>query len=138
MPYETKWLIEGEIIYSRFWGISTEDELRQALTQVAEMRDNSSRDTVHTITDTSKVTQVLPFQDSLRVVKEFDSNQDDSWEIVVGKMNSIMKLSLSISRSVLKTKVINLQTIDEAIEHLKKEDPDLTWEKMNDNILMLD
>ncbi|MEO1254919.1 MAG: hypothetical protein AAFY41_08545, partial [Bacteroidota bacterium] len=64
-----------------------------------------------------------------------ESVQNDGWEIVVGRLAKLMQLSLSISRSILRSKSINFETMEEALDHLKKEDPTLQWNKLNQELI---
>ena len=93
------------------------------------MRASSTRTNVHMINDISGLKREVPMQDSIRVVKDFDAQSNAGWDIVVGKLDLIKKLSIRVSRSILHTKSINFETMNEAIAHLKKEDPDLSWDK---------
>ncbi|GAB5493070.1 MAG: hypothetical protein Phog2KO_32850 [Phototrophicaceae bacterium] len=135
MPYEVNWIIKDEIIYIKFWGNGSSEELREALTTVTKMRKDSPRNLVHIITDIKKVARAVPFQDSVKIMREFQSPSDDGWEIVVGNLNKIMELSLKISRSLLSTKSINFKSIDDAFSHLKKEDSSLSWDKLNQELV---
>ncbi|MEM9950492.1 MAG: hypothetical protein AAF846_02735 [Chloroflexota bacterium] len=135
MPYQVSWLIENQIIYSRFWGASDAEQLRSALTEITAMRHASDRDYTHTITDSTGVTVVLPFQDSIKVIREFEATKDDGWEIVVGTMNPVMKMSITISRSLLRMRAINFRTMSEALAHLKDNDATLYWHKLDRSLL---
>ena len=135
MGYNVKWLIENEIVYVKFWGNGDANELRLALTDITTLRRSSPRDSVHIITNVQDVTIPVRFQDSMKVMKEFERGSGDSWEIVVGKIDRLLRLSLSISRSIVQTKSINFHTLDEALNHLKKEDKLLSWEKLNQTVL---
>ncbi|MEM9950491.1 MAG: hypothetical protein AAF846_02730 [Chloroflexota bacterium] len=135
MPYEVNWLIENQIVHVRFWGESTTEQFRSALTKITAMQHASDRDYVHTITDSTAVTMVLPFQESIKVLREFEATKNDGWEIVVGPMTSIMRISLSISRSLLRMKAINFRTTSEALAHLKEQDASLNWYKLDRSLL---
>ncbi|MGB7341631.1 MAG: hypothetical protein WBC91_22230 [Phototrophicaceae bacterium] len=135
MGFEINWLIKDEIIYARFWGKGDADELHAALTEIARMRDESFRDVVHTITNTKQVEVVVPFQESMKIVREFQTANYDGWEIVVGNLNKVIQLSLKIARSLLRTKSINFKTMQEALDHLRKEDPTINWENLNQSLV---
>lgn len=135
MAYNVDWLIKNKIIYAQFWGDGSSDELREALTVMTTMRRESSEEKIHTITNTTQLTIVAPFQETIKVMREFSAIDNTGWEIVVGNLNTIVSMSLKISRSLLRTKSINFKTMEEALDHLKKEDPTINWDSLDQTII---
>lgn len=138
MSYKVDWLIEDEIILSIPRGATTVEDLRAMLGEVAEFLSQSSNDSIHTITDIRSVTHPLKMQESMKIVREFrDSVTTDGWSITVGKLNIMTKMGIAVSRSLLKNNATSFDTTDEALAHLRQEDSNLSWDKLNTELLEL-
>ena len=46
MPYSLNWLIENEVIYTHYSGLSTAEELRECLTKMLDLIESSPRSLV--------------------------------------------------------------------------------------------
>lgn len=136
MAYKVEWLIKDEVILSIPLGATTIEDLRGMLGDVAELLSQSSNDSIHTISDIRSVTHPLKMQDSMKVVRELrDSVTTNGWSITVGKLNIMTKMGIAVSRSLLKNKATSFDTMDEALAHLRQEDSDLSWDKLNTELL---
>lgn len=136
MSYKVDWLIENEVLIYIFWGETTVEDLRAALTEVATLISQSPRESIHTVSDIRNVTYALKMQDTMKVVREFrDTATMGGWSITVGELDIIMKMGIAVARSLLKNKTISFDTMDEALTHLKQEDSTLSWDKANTDLL---
>ncbi len=136
MPHRVDWLIEDEVLLYIFWGEMTTDDLRSALTEVTQYIAESPQHSIHTISDIRSVTIALKMQDSMKVVREFrEDAKTGGWSITVGKLDIVTKMGIAVSRSLLKNKSTSFDTMDEALNHLKQEDSNLSWDKANMDLL---
>lgn len=135
MKHNIQWLIENEVIILFFEGELQPDDLRSALTELTNFIDQSSGGKLHVITDMRQVTRPLTMQDSMKVAREFPVHERIAWQITVGKIDIVTKMSIAVVRSVLQTKVISFNTMDEAVAHLKEKVEALSWNSAEMNLL---
>ncbi len=136
MPYQVDWLIENEVLLNIFWGEMTVEDLRGTFIDTEAYISQSSYEGIHAISDIRMVTHPLKMQETMRVVREFkDSTKTGGWTITVGKLNIISKMGIAVSRSLMKNKSTSFDTMDEALNHLKQEDSNLSWDKANMDLL---
>ncbi len=135
MPYQVKWFIENEVVLLIYTGDQSVEDLRGSLLEAGVLVKGSPRETVHTISDITKVTYSLKMQDSMRVIREIPSSQKDGWQVTVGKLDVVTKMGLAVSKSILRSKITSVDTMDEAIAHLKEVDTELRWHKARMNLL---
>lgn len=136
MPYQIDWLIENEVMLYIFWGEITSDDLRSALIEASEIRKKIANDHIHSISDTRAVTYNLKIQDTMKVVRELgDIAKTSGWSVTVGKLDFVAKMGIATSRTFLKNKVMSFDTMDEALSRLKQEENNLSWDKLNTEVL---
>lgn len=135
MAHDINWFIENELIYIRYHGFITSTELEYALTAQAALVQQSPRKQVHIISDLRLASYHPNIRYTLRAFREFDGTIPAGWEIMIGKLDKITALSMSLSRSFLRQKTIAFHTLDEAITHLKREDKQLNWDYINATVL---
>lgn len=135
MKHKIQWLIENEIVLLIFEGELQPDDLRNALTDMTDVINQSPGGALHVITDMRQITRPISMQDSMRVAREFPVHERIDWQITVGKIDIVTKMSIAVARSVLRTKVISFDTMDEAVTHLKEKVETLNWDNARMNLL---
>ena len=135
MPYSIDWYIEEEIIYTRYFGVVTADELRQSLLDGRSLIENSPRPHVHTLTDVGDVTQPVSPTESLRVIREVGSHERSGWNIILREQSILIKMGVAFGTSVLKSRNKAFDTLEEADAFLKEYDPTLNWERADRSIV---
>jgi hypothetical protein len=134
MPYTIDWLIENEIIYTRYSGVTTAEELRECLFKLKDLIESSSRFHVHIISDVSSITVAVPLKDSMRIVREVGPHPRSGWSITLGEKAFIVKMGAALAASIFRMRIKTFDTLDQAIEHLKLVDEMLTWEKLDTSV----
>ncbi len=129
MPYSVNWYIENEIIYSRYSGVITAEELANCLTTVKTLMENSPRHLVHAITDVGDVTVAVPLKDSIRVVRQVGSSKKPGWTVTIREKSLLVKMSAGLGASIFKNRFRAFDTLDQALAHLKTVDEELNWDK---------
>ncbi len=135
MPVSVNWLIENEIALAHYHGKLTIDEFTTSLITMKQMVESSPRHLVHLISDVGDATESLPISESLKVVRQLGPHPRTGWTLTLRETSTLIKLSSSLARSLLKTRTRTFNTLDEAIEHLKKFDPNINWEQMDKSVL---
>jgi len=135
MPYTVNWYIENEIIYSRYSGVITAEELANCLTTVKTLMENSPRNLVHAITDVGDVTQPVALKDSIRVVRQVGSSKHSGWTLTIREKSILVKMSAGMGASIFKTRFRAFDTLDQALAHLKAIDEDLSWDKVDTSVV---
>jgi hypothetical protein len=135
MPQTIDWYIENEIIYVRYSGVVTPDDMRTSLQSSNDMIVRSPRHVVHAITDVGDVTKPLNPKDSLEIIREITPHERAGWTVVLREKSVLIKVGLMFSTSVLKTHTKACDTMADTIAFFKEIDPDLTWDKANSSII---
>jgi hypothetical protein len=135
MPYSVDWYIQDEIIYSRYFGALTPDELRECLILTREFIESSPRESVHTINDVSDVTESVALLDSLPIIREVGSHARVGWSFTLGEKSPLVKMGAAMGASVFKIRYKAFDTLDQVIEHLKFFDQNISWEKADEAVI---
>jgi hypothetical protein len=135
MPYSIDWCIENEIVYLKYYGVVTVDELRTSMLETKAMIMGSSRSLVHIITCVQEVTEAVQPLDSLRVSREVGQASNTGWAIQVGVKSPLVKMGIGIGTSVFKMRTHALDSFAEAEDFLKEVDPTLSWDKANTTLI---
>jgi hypothetical protein len=125
------WIIENEIILMRYHDIITVDELVKSLTTVKGMIDASPRSLVHMITDVGDITQGVPLTESVRIVRSVGSHPRSGWSITLREKSVVLRMGIALGRSMFKLRARTFDTLDEALDHLKRFDEQLHWDNLN-------
>lgn len=134
MAYSNQWYLPGQILYNRFWGEPTVDELRAALLEQRQMFAASGRPLIHVISDSSAVTRPVPTNESVQVVRELGPSPQSGWTLIVGEKNAVVRLTVSVTRHVLNLRVRYCDTIPQAIAFLKDMDESIDWSLADEGV----
>jgi hypothetical protein len=135
VPYDIGWYIENEIIYIRYSGVTTPDELRESLVMVQDMIEGSHRSLVHVIGDVGEVTQAVPTKDTLGIVRQVGSHDRSGWNIILREQSVLVKMSAALGMSIFKTRNRMFDTLEEAEAFLKEMDTTLNWDRVDRSII---
>lgn len=136
MPYKVDWLIKDEVVLLTFWGVQEIEDLRESLLESRRLKIDSPLEIVHSVADIRKLTHSVKMQDSMRVARELgEDKKSQGWAITVGKIDIMTKMGIAVTRSVLGRTTISFETMDEAFEFLKEKDENLSWDKINVELL---
>jgi len=135
MPYSLNWLIENEVIYTHYSGLSTAEELRECLTKMLDLIESSPRPLVHMISDVGDITEGVPLKNSIPIVREVGSHPRAGWSITVREKSILLKMGAAMGASIFRLRYRSFATLDQAIAHLKFVDDMLSWDKINQSVL---
>jgi hypothetical protein len=135
MPFTINWLIENEIVLSRYYGVVTADELYVCLTTAKAMIESSPRALVHILTDVGDITQGIPLGESIRIVRSLGAHPRAGWTITLREKSVVLRMGIALGRSLLKARARTFDTYDQAVAHLKQFDPLLNWSSLNQRVV---
>jgi hypothetical protein len=135
MSYSLNWLIENEIIYACYSGVTTAEELRECLTKMTDLIESSPRPLVHMISDVGDIVEAVPLKDSIRIVREVGSPPRAGWSISVREKSTLVKMGAAMGASIFRMRYRAFDTLEQAIEHLKSVDGTLNWGKLDQSIV---
>lgn len=130
MPYTVNWYIKDEIIYVRYSGAVTADELHQSLIAANKLIDVSPRDFVHAINDVGDVTEPVSIKDSMRIVREVGNHPRTGWTLTIRTQSNLLKMGSGLGASIFKLRYRAFDTLDQALHHLKQFDQRISWDKV--------
>lgn len=131
MPYSVSWYIENEIIFVRYYGTNTVDELREALLTTKALIESSPRQLVHVINDIGDIEEGVSLKDSLPIVREVGGHPRAGWSITLREKSALMKMGAALGASVFKMRYRAFGTLEEVMAHLKSMDQTINWDKVN-------
>lgn len=135
MPYSLKWYIENEVIFTRFTGIVSTDELRECLIKGKSMIESSPRALIHVISDIGDVSQTVPLKDASKIIRDVGYPPTLGWIITIRDKSPQLKMGAAINSAIHKVQTRSFATMNEAINHLKLIDESLSWDKADTSIL---
>ncbi|MCA9908540.1 MAG: hypothetical protein KC519_07820 [Anaerolineae bacterium] len=127
MTVQIDWLVPNTVILIRHSGAMTEEEIVKNSDDTIAMINSSDAKIIHVIIDSTAVTTSPPLPAAVRVAKAAPKHEREGWIITVGGQNPVVKFVMSVSRSLLKVRTQNYETLMEAIAFLKTMDETLDW-----------
>ena len=128
------WYIKDEIIYVRYSGVITVDELRDCLTKMRAFIESSPRGLVHFIMDVGDIVEPVGLSDTLKLVRELGSHPRLGWSLSLREKSVLVKMGISFGSSIFKTRFRTFDTLDQAVAHLKLFDEGLSWDKVDNSV----
>jgi hypothetical protein len=122
MPVEVSWLIPQRVIYERFSGEVTLDDIRRNSELVAPMMAEGIP-LIHTIIDVAAVTS-HPGLNEIRNSTPMDTYDNEGWRILVGA-NAVARFVGSIILQLMKRRFRAYPTLEEALQFLENQDDSL-------------
>ena len=127
MPYSLDWYIPSQILFNRYYGVMTEEDLRKSMVQIEASMKASTMPFVHVIIHVADITENLPLPTILKVMKDFPT-QRGGWVLNVGTQSRITKMLISLGSQVANTRSRAVDTLDEAFQFLRDVDNTIQWE----------
>jgi len=136
MAVKTRWYIQDAVIYVKFWGETTVDDMRQFIQDAYELSDLSDRSLVHVIADSSRVTKGVNIKDVMKTLSNVKPHPKAGWNITIGEKDKLIRFTTDVARQLLRVRTRSFNTIDEAVTFLKDIDPSIDWDKANKMVLV--
>lgn len=127
MPYSVNWLIENEIVYVRYSGVMSIEDLRNCLLESMTYMENSPRELVHSINDVGDVDEAV----SMKVIREVGTHPRAGWSFTIREKSKMVKMASGLGASVFKMRYRSYDMLDEALQHLKSFDSAISWDKLD-------
>lgn len=135
MPYSVNWLIENEIIFVRYSGVMTTEDLRACLLESQRYVESSPRALVHVINDVGDVVEQVSMKDSMTVIREVGNHPRAGWAFSIREKSKMIKMSSGLGASVFKIRYRAFDTLDEALEYLKGFDSAISWDQLDRSVM---
>jgi hypothetical protein len=130
MPYSATWFIKNEIIYTRYWGAVTAEDLHNCLLETKLFMDSSPRSIIHVISDVGDITEPVAIKDTMRIVRELGPHPRAGWTLNIREKSTLVKMGSALGSSIFKLRFRAFSTLDQAITHLKFFDSAIHWDKI--------
>ncbi|MBE0690607.1 MAG: hypothetical protein IH587_10855 [Anaerolineae bacterium] len=135
MPVTTNWYVPNAVIYTRFSGEPTEDDIVSNSHAINVMVAESDRPRVHVLTDFTAVTTATPLAVILRASKFTRPHERIGWVITIGEQDPVIKLMAKIARQLVHLKTRGVDTVEDAIDILKSLDDTIDWSQARGEVL---
>jgi hypothetical protein len=122
MPIEVSWLIPQRVVYERFSGEITLDDIRQNSELVGPLMAEGIP-LIHTIIDVTEVTS-HPGLNEIRNSTPMETYDNEGWRILVGG-NAIARFIGSVILQLMQRRFRAYPTMEEAIQFLAEIDDSL-------------
>ena len=130
MPFSATWYIKDEIIYTRYWGVVSTEDLRNCLLETQALMEQSPRSIIHVISDVGDVTEPVPMKDTMQIVREIGPHPRAGWTVNIREKSNLIKMGAALGSSIFKLRFRAFSTLDQAIAHLKFFDSAISWDKV--------
>jgi hypothetical protein len=122
MPIYSTWVVEGHLVYWKSWGALTEDDIAPYDAESLALLEHTAT-MLHTIADHTQLQQ-LP---ALKGLTTLSAARDPrlGWYLVVGSMNPIIRMMVSIAVQVSKIRLRFFDTFESALEFIREQDSTL-------------
>ncbi len=123
MPYEIKWYQEKRVIYDRLYG---DHDFQSAVEGSDAASDllSQGETPVHMIVDMRELKTFPTNMTKVHSMTAFMKSPALGWVVVVGG-TSLTSFLVNVMSQIVKFRVANRHTVEEAIEFLNKQDPTL-------------
>ncbi len=135
MPIQSNWYVPKAVVFSRFSGAPTEDEIIQNGYNIIDLIETCDTPLIHIIVDTTAVTASPPLPATIRAAKSSPKHERAGWLVTIGEQNPIIKFASSVSRQLLQVRTQNFDTLEEAIAFLKSVDETIDWSQARAELL---
>lgn len=125
MPTETKWLIEGKVIFQRMWGDITIEDIEEMSKISKQLIESSDRHLVHTITDNSEVKSSPPSNKVRNASKEALQHPRFGWFVIYGQNDRLQRFFFQLATSIFNLRTRWFNTREESLNFLAKVDSQL-------------
>ncbi|MCA0458081.1 MAG: hypothetical protein LCI00_29210 [Chloroflexi bacterium] len=130
MPYQLDWYIENEILYSRYFGTVTPDDMQACLQKAMEMIESSPREIVHSINDVGDVLEAVSMKDSMTILRKVGTHPRAGWSFSIREKSRLIKMTGAMGSSLFKLRYRAFETLEEALEYLKGFDQNISWDRI--------
>ena len=130
MSFSADWYIKDEIIYTRYWGVTTPEDLRNCVLQTKILMDESPRSIIHVICDVGDVVVPVPIKETMRIIREVGPHPRAGWTLNIREKSTLVKMGSALGSSIFKLRFRAFSTLDQAIAHLKFFDSAISWDKV--------
>lgn len=135
MAYIQRWLIPGQVIYTRIWGEISRKEITDQFMDF-EVLYRTFYPELHTITNINGITNHLMLKDDIYCHSQYlSSTQNIGWTIVVSDNHPLTKLIALIADEYIHLNIKLLRSDFDALNFLRKAPEHLRWDKLDDSIL---
>lgn len=120
MPIYSTWIVEGRLTYWKSWGALKAEDIAPYDAESFALLDATTAPLLHTIADHSQLEQ-LP---SLKDLASISAGRDPrvGWYLVVGSINPVIKMLVSIAVQIGNVRLRFFPTFDEALAFICGQD----------------
>ncbi|MEZ4671877.1 MAG: hypothetical protein R3E39_28570 [Anaerolineae bacterium] len=134
MPYTVEWYIEYELVFARYLGAMTPDELHECLLKMKAFMDSSPRSIIHAISDVGDVVEAVSLKESLPILRAVGRHPRAGWSVSIRERSLLVKMGSALGASLFNLRYRSFGTLDEAITLLKEMDESLNWDNVKPSV----
>lgn len=127
MKIDTKWLVNQHVVSVEGSGQLSEDDVRECISLLSSMLDESEKTLVHIVINVSQVESIpVNMQLLTDLSKPYLTHTRMGWLIMYGSQNKMIDYSSSIVSQIFKTRFRQVDTREDVISFLKYVDSSLS------------
>jgi len=132
MPIELSWYIENRVIHAHVYGEAGLEQLRQMIVDVQPYLEEGI-EPIHIILDDATANPPPVSIKQLKAVLDIGKQEVSKlgWVVGVGDVNVIAKVVIPMLAKIVKIKHVRVDTMEDALAILKRQDLSLTIEAEN-------
>jgi len=125
MPVQSRWLVEGQVIYTELVGDLTLEDIQAGSQGVIDLLEASNLDTVHLVGDQSKMGDIPVSLKLFNDAAEFMRHDKMGWFMMYPSENKFAKFIASMISSLTKVQHRQCVSLEECLTTLKRMDDTL-------------
>ena len=123
MPFEIRWCVENRVIYERVTGDVDFESTASAADQVSGLL-NAGVAPVHMVIEMTDLKSFPTNVSKIHTVTQFMRSPALGWVVVIGS-NPLATFFINVIRQIIKFPVVHQPSFDQALAHLREQDPTL-------------
>lgn len=138
MPVKMDWIIPGQVIYHRWWGVGTLDDMRYANQQSLDLyAQYPDRSLIHTVANAIGQERAEGGLTQIRQIYSALDHPQTGWNILIidkPLLRFMGNIALQIGRPKARLRFIN--GIDEWQPFLQERDGTIDWDALDESIIL--
>jgi len=130
MSYSIDWVIPKRVLYSRVWGIQTEDQIKQSDEDMTQFIEEGIP-LIHLIMDAREMESMPTSLGNIQSSVSAITDPSYGWVVAVGTTNPVTKFMGLMIAKLFRLRFRRVANLQEAIEFLSGMDATLNWDHAN-------
>jgi hypothetical protein len=130
MPHSIKWYVEGQIIFVRFQGVMTVEDVQKCLDSVLPFYDQAASAQVHNLIDVRYITSSLSQVELIKLIQK-TPHPRMGWTVQIDPNQTLIRHLTNVLSQLFSIRSRSFNSFDEGLTFLASQDETIRWEQAN-------